>query len=256
VERRYVRERIKRLKADIEDVRRHRERARLERKSVPLPQIALVGYTNVGKSTLLNALTGKAREVYADDKLFATLDPTTRRVKLPDGRAVLFTDTVGFIQKLPTELIAAFRATLEEVSQASLLLHVVDAAAPDYDEQEKTVLDVIKSLEADRLPILTAYNKSDKLTAAQQRLIAGKDRYVISSQTGSGLMELLKAIETKLDEVLTEVTFEIPHTKNALTALVYQTAHILEQQPTETGTRFHVRIDPGNWRKLSHDLGQ
>ncbi len=256
VERRYVRERIKRLNKEIEDVRQHRERARAERKNIPLPQIALVGYTNVGKSTLLNALTGKAHEVYADDKLFATLDPTTRRVKLPDGRAVLFTDTVGFIQKLPTELVAAFRATLEEVAQASLLLHVVDAAAPDHTDQQKTVLDVIKTLGADRVPIVTAYNKADNLPAAQQRLLTGKDHYVISSHTGLGLMELLKAIETKLDEVLTEVTFEIPHTKTALTALVYQTAHILNQKPTDTGTRFHVRMDPANWRKLSHDLGQ
>lgn len=256
VERRYVRERIKRLKTDIEHVRHHRERARSERQNVPLPQIALVGYTNVGKSTLLNALIGKSNEVYADDKLFATLDPTTRRVKLPDGRAVLFTDTVGFIQKLPTELVAAFRATLEEVSQASLLLHVVDAAAPDHADQEKTVLDVIKSLDSDRIPMLTAYNKADQLSVEQQLNLVRKDHYVISSKTGQGLSELLKAIETKLDEVLTEVTFEIPHAKTGLSKLVYQTAHILEQRPTETGTQFHVRIDPANWRKLSHDLGQ
>ncbi len=147
---------------------------------------------------------------------------------------MLFTDTVGFIQKLPTELVAAFRATLEEVAQASLLLHVVDAAAPDHTEQEKTVLDVIKTLGADRVPILTAYNKADKLPTTQQRLLTGKDHYVISSHTGLGLMDLFKAIETKLDEVLTEVTFENPHTKTALTTLVYQTAHILNQKSTKT----------------------
>jgi GTP-binding protein HflX len=215
-----------------------------------------MGYTNVGKSTLLNALTGNAREVYADDKLFATLDPTTRRVKLPDGRAVLFTDTVGFIQKLPTELIAAFRATLEEVAQASLLLHIVDGAAPDHVDQEKTVLDVVKTLGAEKLPILTAYNKADMLPAAEQRMLNRKDHFVISGKTGAGLPELLKAIESKLDEVLTEVTFEVPHTKTALNTLVYRTAHILDQNSTETGTRFHVRMDPANWRKLSHDLGK
>jgi GTP-binding protein HflX len=152
--------------------------------------------------------------------------------------------------------VAAFRATLEQVAKASMLLHVVDAAAPDHAEQEKTVLDVIKTLGAERIPILTAYNKADKLPASEQAHLSRKDHHVISAHNGLGLADLLKAIETKLDEVLTEVKFEIPHTKTALTTLVYQTAHILDQRPTDTGTEFHVRMDPGNWRKLSHDLGQ
>ncbi len=254
VERRYVRERIKRLKKDIEDVKQHRDRARLGRQSVPIPQLALVGYTNVGKSTLLNSLIGKTGEVYADDKLFATLDPTTRRVKLPAGRTVLFTDTVGFIQKLPTELVAAFRATLEEVKEASLLIHVVDAAAPDWPEQQKTVLDIIKSLGAEQIPMVTVFNKVDLLPEKIRRGLERKDNYAISGKTGLGLTELLKGIEKKLDAGLIEVAFDLPHSKQRLLSDIYRTAHILDQKSTAKGTHFRLRIDPANWQKISHDV--
>lgn len=256
IERRYVRERIKHLKKNLEDVRSHRERARLGRQNVPLPQIALVGYTNVGKSTLLNALIGKTNEVYADDKLFATLDPTTRRVKLPAGRTVLFTDTVGFIQKLPTELVAAFRATLEEVAEATLLVHVVDAAAEDAADQQRTVLDVIKDLGADKLPIITVLNKTDLLPEKDRQLARRKDYYPVSGKTGLGLKELLGAIEQKLDANLIEVTVNVPHNKQAVMADIYRTAHILYKNATTTGTDLRLRIDAGNWKKINHDLSQ
>jgi GTP-binding protein HflX len=225
----------------------------LGRQSVPVPQIALIGYTNVGKSTLLNSLIGKANEVYADDKLFATLDPTTRRVKLPAGRNVLFTDTVGFIQKLPTELVAAFRATLEEVSEATLLVHVVDASAEDWAAQQKTVLDVIKSLEAEKIPMITIFNKMDLLPERARRPLERKDNYYVSGKTGAGLPELLVAIEKKLDDNLIEVTLDLPHSKQRLLSDIYRSAHILDQKSTAKGTRFHLRIDPANWQKISHD---
>lgn len=254
VERRYVRERIKRLKNEIDAIRDHRDRARGSRQSVPLPQIALVGYTNVGKSTLLNALVGEAA-VYADDKLFATLDPTTRRVKLPAGRAVLFTDTVGFIQKLPTDLVAAFRATLEEVTEANLLLHIVDATADDRDDQQKTVMDVIRTMEAGDIPMVTVYNKVDGLSRSQREGFRRRGGTLVSAKTGDGLRELLAEIEEKLDEGLIEVDMELPHSKQALLSDLYRTAHILKQTPTEDGTRMKLRIDRGNWERISREAG-
>ncbi len=256
IERRYVRERIKRLKKELEDVRNHRDRARLGRQSVPIPQIALVGYTNVGKSTLLNSLIGKANEVYADDKLFATLDPTTRRVKLPAGRTVLFTDTVGFIQKLPTELVAAFRATLEEVTEASLLVHVVDASAEDAQDQQRTVIEVIKDLKAENIPLITVFNKIDLLPEKERSFIKRKDNYGISGKTGLGLKELLVGIEKKLDDNLVEVSLHVPHDKQAVMTAIYRTAHILDQSATATGTKLRLKIDAANWRKINHDLSQ
>lgn len=253
VERRYVRERIKHLKRDIEEVRRHRSRARFNRQAVPVPQIALVGYTNVGKSTLLNKLVGDG-SVYADDKLFATLDPTTRRVKLPGGQWVLFTDTVGFIQKLPPLLVEAFQATLEEAAEATLLVHVVDADADNREEQRKNVVATLEKLGAGDVPTLTVFNKADLLAPAQRRALAADGRLPISSRNGEGLDAFLAAVEQRLDELLVEVTFDLPHTKRGLLGDIYRTGHVVHERPTETGTHLRVRMDPGNWRKISHQL--
>ncbi len=203
VDRRRLRDRMASLKKDLESVRRQRDQQRSVRRSVPVPQVALMGYTNAGKSTLLNALvavhsgSSKAKEphVYADDKLFATLDPTTRRIRLPSGRMVLFTDTVGFIRKLPTELIAAFRATLEETASADLLVHVIDVSAADWEEQAHTVLRIVQDLHMDQLPVLTAYNKMDRLSASQMASWASEGGVLVSASQRRGLDELLKRVE-------------------------------------------------------------
>lgn len=244
VERRYVRERIKRLETAINEVRHHREHMRENRRTVPLPQIALTGYTNVGKSTLLNTLIGE-NEVYADDKLFATLDPTTRRVKLPGGRTVLFTDTVGFIQKLPTHLVAAFKATLEEVTQATLIVHLVDASAENYKEQIKVVLDIIKNLKADHIPMITVFNKTD--------IAPIKSALSISARTGKGVDNLLHEVEQKLDATLIDVTFHLPHSKRHLVADIYRSGYVLSEKPSDNGVMLHMRIDPDNWKRISYE---
>jgi GTP-binding protein HflX len=162
VDRREIRTRIKHLKEQLEKVRIHRQQYRSRRKKSFIPVVALVGYTNAGKSTLLNRLSDS--DVYVADQLFATLDPTTRRVNISNGHVALFTDTVGFIQKLPTTLVAAFRATLEEIAEADLLIHLIDITHPQAREQARAVYQTLTDIEADHIPILTALNKIDHLT--------------------------------------------------------------------------------------------
>lgn len=254
VERRYVRERIKKLKKEIEEVRNHRFRVRESRQSVPLPQVALVGYTNVGKSTLLNTLVGKENMVYADDKLFATLDPTTRRVKLPGGRTVLFTDTVGFIQKLPHHLVDAFHATLEEVSESSLLVHVVDGTTEDQIQQMATVIEVIKSLNANHIPILTAINKADRLPPAVKDSFLKKKAILVSAKTGEGMSEFLTAVQKNLDDSLLDISFNLPYTHQHLMGDIYQSGYVVSQQSTKAGTALRIRMNAANWKKIAHKL--
>ncbi len=197
VDRRIIGQRISHLKKQLEKVRAHRGRYRAQRQRSAVPIVAIVGYTNAGKSTLLNRISGA--NVLTADKLFATLDPTTRRVTLPGGHEVLFTDTVGFIQKLPTTLVAAFRATLEEIAEADLLLHIVDAKHPQAVAQAEAVDDTLGDLEIDTLPIVVALNKIDQLGDEQDGLTALTARYEhavpISALTGAGIELLLAAIE-------------------------------------------------------------
>ena len=195
-DRRVIRRRMAKLRGDLERVRRHRALLRRPRQKIPVPVVALVGYTNAGKSSLLNALTRAG--VYEADHLFATLDPTIRRVRLPDGRPVLLSDTVGFIRKLPHQLVAAFKATLEEVAAADLLVHVVDVSHPAMEQQRAAVEAVLAGLGVAQAPRIEAYNKADRLPAPPAWSDGGA-KVAVSARTGFGLPDLMKAIARALD---------------------------------------------------------
>ena len=194
VDRRLIRDRIAQLNRELKDVKRHREITREQRSRNQIPVVAIVGYTNAGKSTLLNTLTGAG--VLEEDKLFATLDPTTRNLKLPSKQEVLMTDTVGFIRKLPHHLIEAFRSTLEEAKYADIILHVVDASNPQVDEQMHIVYETLTNLEVKNKPIITAFNKQDKVEGERILRDFHADHVVrISAKYGDGLVELQGVIE-------------------------------------------------------------
>lgn len=243
VDRREIGRRIAHLKIELEDVRKHRSQYRRRRREEAVPVVALVGYTNAGKSTLLNALSGS--DIYAADQLFATLDPTTRRVKLPGGREVLVTDTVGFIQKLPTALVAAFRATLEEITDADVIVHVVDITHANVEEQVATVIRVLEDLEATDQPLITALNKVDQLPGAEDIDLsaAGLPNSVpISALTGQGLPDLLSRLEQVLDEDMTLIDVYLPYERGDLLGLVHQRGMIIRETHEETGTAVVARV--------------
>jgi len=258
VDRRRIRDRMVALQKQIEKVSGERSLQRTVRRSVPVPQVALVGYTNAGKSTLLNALLvhsagapkADQHHVYADDKLFATLDPTTRRIKLPSGRTILFTDTVGFIRKLPTELIASFRATLEETASADLLVHVIDVSSPDWPAHEQTVLEILSDLKMADLPRVTAYNKMDRLSPSQKRRLALGEGVLLSAKTGERMGEFLGAIEQKLTEQWIEKDLFVPYADHARLALIHEHTEILTQETTERGFRLRIRSHPSTFAQI------
>jgi GTPase len=237
VDRREINRRMAHIKVELEQVRRHRALHRRQRQKSAVPVVAIVGYTNAGKSTLLNALSGAG--VLVEDKLFATLDPTTRRVLLPSGREALFSDTVGFIQKLPTDLVAAFRATLEEISEADLLLQVVDITHPQVSEQSEAVMDTLADLGVVDRPMLYALNKIDRLTdrqALDDWLEEFPGSVPISAAEGVGLEQLLDEIEELLTENLVYVTLRLPYDRGDLAALFHEQGTVIKVSHESKGT--------------------
>jgi len=250
-DRRHIRRRISELKRQLESVALHRSLHRERRKKAGAVQIALVGYTNAGKSTLLRQLT--AADVLAEDKLFATLDPTSRALKLPSGKEVLLTDTVGFIQHLPHDLVAAFRATLEEANEADLLLHVVDASSPMRDRQREVVQQVLAELGAAGKPTLLVYNKIDACSAASLSLLAGGPETVrVSAFSRRDMDVLLRRIEDKL---LGEVgRFRLPAERGDLAALAYRVGEVTERRIEDEWLLLTLRLHPADMAKYGGPL--
>ena len=241
VDRRRIRDRIVFIKDQIEKVKAVRSLHRSKRKKNNVFEVSLVGYTNAGKSTLLNTLTNS--DIYAKDQLFATLDPTTRQLTLPNKQEIIITDTVGFIQRLPHQLIAAFRSTLEVVTEADLLVHVIDVSHELYKEQAAAVHEVLKEIGAETKPVITVYNKIDKLppdSKLADRLALEEDTVCISAAKKLNLESLQQMIESHLKSKAVEVTLCIPYAETAKAAQLHETANVLEQEYTENGAVMKV----------------
>jgi len=249
-ERRHLRRRIRRLERNIEEIRKHRQLIRQQRVRNRIPVVALVGYTNAGKSSLLKALTGDTK-AYVDPRVFATLDPEARMFKLPGGREILVVDTVGFIRKLPHQLVAAFRATLEEINYADLLLHVVDAASPDMENHIEVALEVLKEIGAEEQPIILVFNKMDLLDEENLERLKGNyhQAVFVSALTGQGLDELKRQVEMRLNREGDEVTFIIPYDKMDVLHRLRRMAFVSEEAVLEKGVRVRVRCDPSTLQR-------
>jgi GTPase len=242
-DRQHIRRRITKLKKDLKDLARTRDVKRSQRERSGVPQIAIAGYTNAGKSTVLNALTGA--DVVVANQLFATLDPTVRRIELPSGRAATISDTVGFVGKLPHDLVEAFRSTLEEVSRATLVLHVADASSPDLLEQVAAVRTVLADIGAARIPEVIALNKIDRVSADDRaRLLdrLGDDVVPTSAITGEGLEDLLDLVERSLPRFPMDVSLVVPYGREDVTAMLYRDAEVLSEESRDDGTFVHARV--------------
>ena len=245
-DRRKIQERIEKITGDLDAVRRQRKTQRSGRQRSQWPLASIVGYTNAGKSTLLNKLTGA--DVLAKDILFATLDPTTRRLRLPTNQNVLLTDTVGFIRKLPHGLVEAFKATLEEVVQADLLLHVVDISHPQAEEQIQAVNDVLAEIGAAEKPVLMVFNKIDQLNGNKEALGRFMEKHphavAVSAIKGTGIPALLSELSTQLRPVREFVELKIPHEEAAVIARLHKVGQVVERRYTGKLAKFKARIPP------------
>lgn len=260
-DRRRIGRRIDKLKADLEKVRSTRRLQRNRRQAVPLSAVALVGYTNVGKSTLFNALT--AAGVTADAKMFATLDPTIRLLDLPSRRRILLSDTVGFIRNLPTTLVRAFRATLEEVSEAAMILHVVDLSSPRHREQIEQVDRLLAELGADAKPHILVLNKIDKLDPSEAEAVVRSEQAdggraattAISARTGRGLAELIEAVDRLLpgDDIET-ARFFFPYDAGERISFLYDHARVLARRDLEGGVEVEAAAPESVRRRLGCNL--
>ncbi len=243
VDRREIGQRIAHLRRELEKVRAHRARHRKQRQRAGVFVVSIVGYTNAGKSTLLNKLSNA--QVLAANQLFATLDPTTRRVTLPAGSEILFSDTVGFIQKLPTNLVAAFRATLEEIKEADLILHIIDITHPNVAEQAATVEETLAELDATEVPLLIALNKIDRLDNPDdviEQMAPYPNSLAISAKTGKGLDILLDRIEGLLQSSRQTTTLLIPYDRGDLVSLLHNQAIVSRETYEADGVHLEAHI--------------
>lgn len=241
IDRRLIKDRIAQLNRELKDVKRHRELTREQRKRNHVPVVAIVGYTNAGKSTLLNTLTDAG--ILEEDQLFATLDPTTRNLKLPSGQEILLTDTVGFIRKLPHHLIEAFRSTLEEAKYADIILHVVDASNSQMDEQMFVVYETLQRLEVMNKPVITAFNKMDRVGEAITVRDFQADKIVqISAKSGENLEQLFTAVEEILREEKIHIERVFPYSESAKVQLIRKYGELLKEEFEEDGVHVEAYV--------------